>query len=116
MAVMTTTLREIISPNGGGQRAYALPNHTAIQQEVIFQRSKAAVGSAGVAEDSLSFVKQTTDADGNTLANKVVITVSVRRPVNGQAADVDALLAYSRDVWASDEVTSMVASQFPLKA
>lgn len=115
MAGMTTALKEIIAPNGGNQRVYALPNHTALAQEVIFQRSKAASGPSGVAEDSLSFVKQTTDGDGNTLSSKDVFTVTCRRPVNGQTADINALLAYFRDVVASDEFTAMVNSQYPLK-
>lgn len=115
MAGMTTILKEMISPNGSNQRVYSGPNHTSLQQELFFQRSKGSVGPATVLEDSVSIVKQTTDAEGATLAAKDVMTITYRRPIGGAQADTDRVVHLARDFVASDEFANMVNKQLPLK-
>jgi len=113
MAGMTTTLTETFTQSGGNSRTYAQPGHTALTPKLVLQRSKSA-GAGGVAEDTISCLQQTEDDDGIPLSSKVMFSATVRRPVDGQAADVTAQLAVFRDIVASDEFTAMVTDQLPV--
>lgn len=114
MAGMTTVLTETFSPNGGNSRAYTQAGHTALSPELVLQRSKSANGPTGVIEDTISVLKATEDSDGVQLSSKVMFTATVRRPINGTAADVTAQLAVFRDIIAGDEFANVVNTSEPL--
>jgi hypothetical protein len=69
-----------------------------------------------VAEDSVNVLVATKDVANVVLPQKVSFSVTVRRPINGTAADVTAALATFRDVIAGDEFAATVNSQGWLKA
>lgn len=112
MAAMTTSLTEFAT--NGDSRTYTYAGHTAVDPRLVLQKRKVATGSASVIEDTISVLSGTDDADGNILQQRVLFTATVRRPVNGAAADVTAALAIFRDIVAGDEFGNTVTTQEPL--
>jgi hypothetical protein len=109
MADMNTVLKHY-SSNGESQ-TFALPNHTYGTPEVVVQKRTTPRGSSTATGMSFIFSKGTTMADGSVHPTKVNFTFSYRFPTDGQTADVNALLAYIRDMVAGDNLTRIVASQ-----
>jgi len=109
MAAMTTVLTEFA--NNGNSRTYTLPLHTAIEPEMLIQKRKVPSGNQIVIEDTITVVAATKDSAGAVLASRDSISVTIRRPSTGTAADITALLAIFRDVIAGDEFANVVNTQ-----
>lgn len=109
MAAMTTALTEFA--DNGNSRTFTTPNHTALKQCKVLQRRHVPSGNQVVAEDVVTVLHGTEDVDGAKLPQNVQVTVSVRRPITGIAADVNAALVIARDIVASDEFTNSVNTQ-----
>lgn len=113
MAAMTTALTEF--SDSANSRTYVLSTHTAEKPHLVIQKRKVAASATGVSEDVIQTLRATEDAAGNVLSSKVLIETRIRRPVNGDAADVTAALATHRDIIAGDEFTATVSGQVYLK-
>lgn len=109
MASFATTISEFSDENN--RRTYAIDGHTIQAPRLLIQKRKVPSTPAAVSEDELMVVYGTKDSDGLPLQSKVAFSASVRRPANGDAADVTAALAVFRDLVASDEFTTMVTGQ-----
>jgi hypothetical protein len=114
MAALATTLVDF--QVNGTNRTYLLPNHTVAEPHLLVQRRKVATTPTGVAEDSIRVLSGTTDSAGAVLPARTSIEIIVRRPVNGDAADVTAVLGWARDVVQSDNFGAVVTGQAWLKA
>lgn len=113
MSAMTTVLTEFA--DSGNSRTYSQPLHTVLKPSLVLQKRKVPSGTQTVAEDTVTVLQATVDADGATIPQRVSISIIVRRPINGQQADIDAALVTARDLIASDEFTNTVNSQEFLK-
>lgn len=109
MAAMTTALTEFA--DNGNSRTYTRTGHTATKPKLVLQRRTIASGQTSVIEDQVSVLSGTEDVDGVPLAPRVLFTATVRRPINGIAADVTAALAVFRDIIAGDEFGNTVDTQ-----
>lgn len=113
MAAMTTVLTEF--SDNGNSRTYTLPNHSVLEPEIVMQKRKVPTGSQVVAEDTVTVLAATKDADGNVVPQRVAFTAIIRRPINGTAADVTSALGVFRDIVAGDEFANTVDTQEYLK-
>lgn len=109
MAAMTTVLTEFA--DNGNSRTYTQAAHTVEQPLLVLQKRKVPSGSAVIAEDTITVLSHTEDADGVTLPQRVTFTATIRRPIGGDAADVTAMLAVFRDIVAGDEFANSVTTQ-----
>lgn len=109
MAAMTTALTEF--SDSGNSRTYTYSGHTISNPKLVIQKRKVPSGAQVIAEDTISVISGTTDADSEILPQRVVFTATIRRPVGGDASDVTAALAIFRDVVAGDEFTNSVNTQ-----
>lgn len=109
MASFSTTISEF--SDSENRRTYAVSGHTTIKPKLVLQKRKTATSQNGQNEDTLMVVYGTVDADSFPLQSKVVFEANIRRPVNGDAADVTAALAVFRDFVASDQFAAMVTGQ-----
>lgn len=114
MAAMSTALT--VFSTIGNTRTYTYTGHTVADPHIVVQRRKVPPSSTGIAEDTVTVISATQDADGVTLDSKDSIEIKVRRPVNGVASDMTALLAVARDIMASDEMTAVTTTQSFVKA
>lgn len=113
MAGMSTSLT--VFSTSENSRTYVVSGHTPSAPRVVTQKRRVPSGSQVVADDTVTIVYGTVDADDIPLAQKVSFAASVRRPITGDAADVTAALAVFRDIVASDEFGAMVTGQLNLK-
>lgn len=113
MAAMTTPLVQFSDQLNA--RTYRLPNHTALKPQLVIQKRKVPSGQQSVLEDTITVLSATSDASSVPLAARVSFSVTIRRPNNGSAADVTAMLAYLRDIVAGDEFGNTVTTQDYLK-
>jgi hypothetical protein len=109
MAAMSTALVEFA--DNGNSRTYTRTGHTASSPKLVLQKRRVPVGSQTVLEDVISVLETTEDADGAILAQKVMFTATIRRPIDGQSDDVTSALAVFRDIVAGDEFTNTVSTQ-----
>jgi hypothetical protein len=109
MAAMSTALTEFA--DNGNARTFTLETHTAIAPNLVLQKRKVPSGNQTVVEDTFTVLLATEDSNGDALPSRVAFTVTVRRPVDGISADVDAALAILRDIVAGDEFANVVATQ-----
>jgi hypothetical protein len=109
MAAMTTALTEF--SDNGNSRTYTYTGHTALSPKLVLQKRRVPSGAQTVIEDTITVLNATEDSDGNVLPQKVSFSATVRRPLNGDAADVTATLATFRDIIASDEFGVTVSTQ-----
>lgn len=109
MAGMSTVLIEF--SDMGNSRTYTQASHTALAPLLVLQKRKVPSGNQRIAEDTITVLSHTEDADGITLPERVTFTATVRRPINGDAADVTAMLAVFRDIVAGDEFANTVSTQ-----
>lgn len=109
MAAMTTVLTEFA--DNGNSRTYSQAGHTALKPQLVVQRRRVPSGSQVVAESTIDVLSATVDSDGATLPSKVVFTATVRYPISGTQADIDAMLAVFRDIVAGDEFANTVNTQ-----
>lgn len=109
MAAMSTALTEF--SRQGNSSTFTVTGHTAVKPKLVLQKRRVPVGADGVAEDEITVLYGTEDADSALLKSRVMFSAKVRRPVNGAAADVTAALAVFRDVVAGDEFGNTVDTQ-----
>lgn len=113
MALMTTVLTEF--SDNGNSRTYTQAGHTAVEPQLVLQKRKVPSGNQSTIEDTITVLSSTEDASGALLDSRVSFTATVRRPKDGIAADVTAMLAVFRDIIAGDEFTNTVNTQEWLK-
>ena len=109
MAVMTTALTEFA--DNGNSRTYTYTGHTSAEPKLVLQRRRVPSGSQTILEDTIQVLSSTEDSAGAILASRVSFMATVRRPIDGIAADVTSALAIFRDVIAGDEFTNTVSTQ-----
>lgn len=109
MAAMSTALTEFA--DNGDSRTYTTASHTAVKPKLVIQKRRVPTGNQVILEDTISVIHATEDADALILSQKVVMTLTVRRPINGTSTDVDAALVIFRDIIAGDELTNTVNTQ-----
>lgn len=112
MAAMSTVLKEF--SDDGNSRTYALSTHSWNKPQLVLQKRKVPSGAQVVAEDTVTVLSATSDADGLSLPSRVSFSVTVRRPINGDNDDVTAMLAIFRDIVAGDEFANVVGKQWYL--
>lgn len=113
MAGMLTALTEF--SDNGNSRTYILDTHTALKPQLVLQKRKVPSGNQTVIEDTITVLSATEDAEGAVLPSRVSFSATVRRPLNGDSADVTSMLAIFRDIIAGDEFTNTVNTQGYLK-
>lgn len=113
MAAMTTALT--VFSDKENSRTYTRTGHTALSPKLVLQKRRVPSGNQIVAEDTITVLAATVDAGGVVLPQRITMTVTIRRPITGLAADVTTLLAVLRDIVAGDEFTSTVNTQNYLK-
>lgn len=113
MAAMLLALTEYSDKENA--RTYTVSGHTVQKPKLVFQKRKNGSEGGPSASDTITLVYGTEDSAGDPLASRVVFEVTVRRPVEGIAADVTAALADFRDVIAGDEFANTVNTQNYLK-
>jgi hypothetical protein len=112
MAAMTTALTPFSEQ--GNNRTYTYTGHTVQDPRLVLQKRTVPTGNKVVAEDVITVLSGTEDADSVPLPERVTFAVTVRRPVTGASADVTAALAVFRDIVAGDEFANTVDTQEPL--
>lgn len=113
MPAMATVVTEF--SDSANSRTYTVSGHTVAKPKLVLQKRKVGEIDGASSSDTVSIVYGTQDAAGAYLPARVVMEVTVRRPVDGIAADVTAALAVLRDIVASDEFTAVTTSQNYLK-
>jgi hypothetical protein len=108
MAAMSTVLTEYSS--NGNSKTYSISGHTISKPKLVLAKRKVPTGNQTVSEVELDVVYATEDSDGAILASKIVGSVTVRFPIDGDTTDRDAMVVVLRDAVASDEFTALVAS------
>lgn len=114
MAAMTTTLTEFSDKENSRTYVVDGASHTASKPRMILQQRKVPGANQSIIEDEVSVLYGTTDADSNILDSRVLISAKVRRPKEGDAADMTAALAVFRDVVAGDEFTAVTTGSYYL--
>lgn len=109
MAAMTTVLTGFA--NNGNSRTSTLSGHTAALPRLVIEKRRVPEGAQAIAEYSCKVIRATDDANDVILNSKISFEAVVRFPVNGQAADVTAVLATFRDIIAGDEFANSVSTQ-----
>lgn len=109
MAAMTTVLTEF--SQSGNSRTSTISGHTAVSPRLVIEKRRVPEGNQTMVEYSCKVIYATDDADGEVLSQKIAFEASVRYPVLGTAADVDAALAVFRDIIAGDEFGNSVDTQ-----
>lgn len=109
MAAMTTALTEFA--DNGNSRTYTLSTHTAGEPALVLQKRKVPVGNQTMLEDTVTVLLATEDSNGDKLTSRVTMTATIRRPMDGIAADVTSALATFRDIIAGDEFGNTVNTQ-----
>lgn len=113
MAAMSTALTEFA--DNGNSRTYSYTGHTVQDPKIVIQKRKVPSGNQVIAEDVITVLSGTEDANGDQLEQRVTFAATVRRPIQGIAADVTAALAVFRDIVAGDEFGNTVDTQEHLK-
>jgi len=109
MAAQSTVLTEF--SDQGNSRTYTTSTHTAVQPALVLQKRKVPSGATGVAEDNISVIWGTTNSSNVVIPRRVSFQVTIRRPVDGDSADVASALAIFRDIVAGDEFGNTVDTQ-----
>lgn len=113
MAGMTTALTEYA--DNGNSRTYIYTGHSVSDPRLVLQKRKIPSGSGVVAEDVVTVLSGTEGASGAPHQSRVSFSATIRRPIDGVAADVTAALAVFRDIVASDQFASTIVTQGWLK-
>jgi len=113
VAAMSTVLTEFNKSLNNAQ--WYTSTHTALKPRLVMEKRKVPSGNQTVLEDTITVLHATADAAGVNLPQRVSLSVTVRRPVDGAAADMTAALAIFRDIIAGDEFALTTTSQKFLK-
>lgn len=108
MAAMTTALTEY--SDRGDLRVYTTTGHTALSPYLVTQTRREPASASANLETTVKVVKATTDSDSNVLAARVVATVSIKYPKQGQSADITAVRDVLRDIVAGDEFANSITT------
>lgn len=108
MAAMTTSLTEFSDKENS--RTYVIDgaSHTVQKPRMVLQQRRVPSVNQTIVEDEVSVMYGTEDSNGDLLDSRVLLSVKVRRPKNGVAADVTSALSTFRDIVAGDEFTDVV--------
>lgn len=109
MAAMATALTEF--NDTVNSRTYTTSGHTTSKPKLVLQKRRVPSGNQVVSEDVISVIHGTEDSNGDSLDQKIVMSVTVRKPINAIAADISAALVILRDVVAGDEFANTVNTQ-----
>lgn len=109
MAIMSTTLVE--SSDSTNSRTYTAPGHTIAKPRLVIQKRTVGTPSGQSAQDTISVVYGTADAQGVLRPGRVVMEINVRRPVDADPSDITDALALLREVVASDNFAATVDTQ-----
>jgi hypothetical protein len=109
MAAMTTVLTEF--SNIGNSRTSTITGHTAVKPKLVIEKRRVPDGNQTMIEYSCKVVQATEDDDGLILSNKVSGDIVFRYPINGQSAEISAVLAAIVDVISGDEFANSVSTQ-----
>jgi len=108
MAAMSTALTQFNDRDN--ERTYFTSGHTTAKPKMVAVRRRIPSNGTGVQETTLVVYHATTDVDGNVLSQKVAMEAKIKDPILGTSTDRDAVLVILRDIVASDEFTSLVAT------
>lgn len=108
MAAMSTTLTEYSTL--GDKRTYTTAGHTVSKPKIVMCKRKTPVGNQVVSSFEVSVIHATEDADNLVIPQKPSMSVTVTQPINGDVADVAAILVILRDVIAGDEFANSVTT------
>lgn len=106
MPDMSTILEEFA--DNGNSRTYTEPTHSVVSPFLVIQKRKVPVGEQIMAEDSVSVVKATQDAESVILPQRVSLLVVVRRPITGITADVTSARNLFQEIVASGNFERMI--------
>lgn len=111
------TMATVLTPIGidGAKFTYSTAGHTVQEQKVVVSASKAPSGNSRVAEQNTIVSHATKDAEGTVLNAPTSVAIKTRQSIDGQAADLDAVIAIVRDVVNSDEWANAVKTLEPLQ-
>lgn len=109
MAAMSTTLTQFAT--FGDSRTWTTSGHTAAKPKLVIQKRRVPTGQQTVQETTISVIHATANAAGETLPQKVALSLSVRAPIDGTASDIANALVILRDICASDEFTGTTTTQ-----
>lgn len=115
MAAMTTALVYSDQP-AANTLLFTLPDHTAAKASTVRQKRQRPQGNETVYQNVCTFVKYTTDGDGNVLPTPYLYEIRERGPINGQTADRDSNIVKAHDFVNSDEHDNNFLAQNPIKA
>lgn len=109
MAGQTTALTEF--SDNGDSRTYSLVGHTVLKPQIVVQKRRVPSGNQVMSEISVAVIIATDNAASETLTQKVNFSTTVRYPITGTQADIDAALVIFRDIIAGDEFANAVDTQ-----
>jgi len=112
MAAMTTVLTDY-SSNGNSQ-TWSLPGHSNKQLQLVTQQRKPAGDNGSVHQDTFRVKIATVDASGNVLPALFACDINLRQPLDGAQVDKDLMLAFIRDLVASDEFAAAWNASTPI--
>lgn len=87
------------------------PTHTALLPFVVIEKRKVAEGNRTMVEQSNKVVKATQNAASETLANKVSVEIIARYPLEGDSADLTAVLTLVKEIVNSDNFANSISTQ-----
>lgn len=93
----TTTVAAVLSSLASDRTAYDLPDHTVREPRVhIFSRKLPPAGGTGYAESTVKTVFGDLNADGTSRSGNVIVTTTIRVPMDQELAlATEALLHHS---------------------
>lgn len=113
MAAMTTALTKFAQ--NGDSITYTFTGHTASDPRLVLQSRRVPQGNKVMAENTVTVIYGTQDSGGANISQRVGFVAKWYYPITGQSADVTAAYATFKDIVNSDEFSSAVLSQNPLK-
>lgn len=115
MTALVTVLTEF-STNGDSKTS-TTAGHLTSKPKLVVEKRRVPVGNQTVSEYVASVIQGAIDPDGNALPSKVVMSATVRIPLNIKAGEttVADVLAIFRDVVQSTEFGNSVTTQNWLK-
>lgn len=108
MPAMSTSLTEFSTI--GDKRVYTLTGHTVSKPKIVMNKRVVPTGNKTNSVFECSVIYATEDAEGNVLQQRPSFVATVTQPIQGDTADVTAMLAIFRDIIAGDEFANSVAT------
>ena len=89
-------------------------SHTVSKPQLVIQKRRVPSGNQTIAEDNITLVFGTVDADSKPHANNILFEVKLRRPFDAASADITAAKALLQDIVSSDEFADVIDSSLYL--